>query len=522
MFIIKPEIYLKIVNLINKKVEGDYWDYKKEWHKDNERLLLDILCFANTVHNEDCYILFGVVDNGDVVGFTEESPNRKNQAAVLDLLSNTVFAGDNVPKIAVETIKLKNIEIDVLMIFNSFDIPYYLKSKCKKYNSIVNGYIYSRNGDRNTPISENSSIQQIELLWKKRSGLLNPPIEQIVGRLKNKVEWQQLNDTYYNIYNPDFKIVNELDYEEYRDYKAEFYAYNQYNESTHYSDLKIICRETVLKEFQIVMLDSSRYSTPTPTWGFIHDPKYRTESIYAYKYILKDSMDYIIQQFFYDEDNEEARIAKYRFDEVILYFENKGEQEEFHQLIESNPKIVEQYIEDAKLGHYHISSNNKLEVKDATNKLITAFAFNAFLSDYRRKKQGADVKRIKSVKIVNSSMGLISSDEISKHQIDINENGKVKHSIYNSESRKAVETYNYTVDKYWMRDFLNFIEPITTEWKTDYSIDMCDGYEWVFIMKYSDGSQKIIKGNIGPYPDGEEVERRIKVLAKYEVEPWIF
>jgi len=35
-------------------------NYKQEWHSENERLLLGILCHANTVHNEDCYILFGV------------------------------------------------------------------------------------------------------------------------------------------------------------------------------------------------------------------------------------------------------------------------------------------------------------------------------------------------------------------------------------------------------------------------------------------------------------------------------
>ncbi len=44
----------KIYKLISKKTEGDYWDFKQEWHKDNERLLHDILCFANTVHDRDC------------------------------------------------------------------------------------------------------------------------------------------------------------------------------------------------------------------------------------------------------------------------------------------------------------------------------------------------------------------------------------------------------------------------------------------------------------------------------------
>jgi hypothetical protein len=105
-----------------------------------------------------------------------------------------------------------------------------------------------------------------------------------------------------------------------------------------------------------------------PTWGFIQDPTRYSESLCAYKYIVRDSLDYALQQFIYDEDSEEARIAKGRFDEVVLYFENKREQEEFHQLIESYPACVENYINDAKLRKYHISSNNKLEIKDCTEK----------------------------------------------------------------------------------------------------------------------------------------------------------
>ncbi len=55
----------------------------------------------------------------------------------------------------------------------------------------------SRKGNRNTPISQNSSMQQIELLWKKRLGLLSPPLKQIVSRMKNKSAWQELDDIYY-------------------------------------------------------------------------------------------------------------------------------------------------------------------------------------------------------------------------------------------------------------------------------------------------------------------------------------
>lgn len=521
MFAIDTKVYNEIIKLISRKVEGDYWDYKQEWHGDNERLLLDILCFANTVHNKDCYLIIGVADNGDIIGLTENSPNRKNQAAVIDLLSNSMFAGDFVPEVSVETILISKKEIDILTVFNSYNVPFYLRSKSRKYHSILEGYIYSRKNDRNTPISENSSMHQIELLWKKRLGLLSPPLEQIISRMKNKSEWQEIDDMHYNIFNPDFKIKEEWDQEEYREYKREFYSYNQYNESTNYINLYILCRETVLKGFQVVLLDSGRYKTPVPTWGFIHDPTRYSESLYAYKYILKDSIDYALQQFIYDEDSEEATIAKGRFDEVVLYFENKQEQEEFHQSIESYPACVEHYINDAKLMKYHISSSNKLEIKDCTGKLNTAFAFKRFLSDYRRKKAGVDVKRIKSISIINNSLGVLCPSDFAEHRVDINETGEVKHSLYNRESRKAANSYYYNADKYWTRDFLNFIELITTDWEKDYSIDMCDGYEWRCTLKYDDGTSKLIKGNVPP-PFSDDVERRIRNLVAFDEAPLLF
>lgn len=78
----KSNLEMKIYNLIGSKTEGDYWDFKQEWHKDNERLLHDILCFANTVHDRDCYIIIGVSDAGEIIGLNEQ--NRVKQAGIGD------------------------------------------------------------------------------------------------------------------------------------------------------------------------------------------------------------------------------------------------------------------------------------------------------------------------------------------------------------------------------------------------------------------------------------------------------
>lgn len=49
-------------------------------------------------------------------------------------------------------------------------------------------------------------------------------------------------------------------------------------------------------------------------------------------------------------------------------------------------------------------------------------------------------------------------------------------------TNKAVQTYKYNVDKYWMRNFLNFIETITTEWLNDYYYNIDSGHKCVLTI----------------------------------------
>lgn len=35
-----------VLSFINKASEGEYWDFKQEWHKNNADLLKDIVCMA--------------------------------------------------------------------------------------------------------------------------------------------------------------------------------------------------------------------------------------------------------------------------------------------------------------------------------------------------------------------------------------------------------------------------------------------------------------------------------------------
>lgn len=159
------DLCILISDLINRGKEGAYWDFKQEWHAEMPNLIKDIICFTNTVHDKDCYIIFGVNNSSDIVGMTLQ---RRTQADIIDTLSQLTFASVAIPSITVETITIENTEIDVLIVKNIDQTPVFLK---KKYGKMLPGCIYARDEDRNTPDNGNASLAEIEHLWRKHFGL---------------------------------------------------------------------------------------------------------------------------------------------------------------------------------------------------------------------------------------------------------------------------------------------------------------------------------------------------------------
>lgn len=298
------------------------------------------------------------------------------------MLSNYAFAGDNIPDVRVDPILIDEKALDVITILNSFNVPYYLKGMSKRYNTIREGYIYSRTGDKNTPINQNANIQQVEMLWKKRLGLTQPPLEQIVSRLENKLEWVENDEAFYNMYKPEFTLVEERD-DEYGEDNGEFYIYSQTNSRFSYKYLKIMCNQTVLKEYQLVVLDSGRYKTPIPDWGFVGLDKYGVDYKYSYKYYLKDSIQYKLQQFYFDSDSEEKVYAKRRFDKVVLYFESNDEKLCFESYVDNKQSALEQYMIDADKVYYSIECGDEHIKKIEKHRLSSGLALNRLLDEFR-------------------------------------------------------------------------------------------------------------------------------------------
>tara|TARA_R110000868_G_scaffold392875_1_gene663723 strand:+ start:35225 stop:36259 length:1035 start_codon:yes stop_codon:yes gene_type:complete len=187
-----------IRQLISSKAnESDFHDFKEQWHVKNKDLIHDILCFANSLSKKQYrYIIIGVDDTDFSIKSVDTQPeNRKTQANLLDLLHNANL--NVIPIITLETIHYEHsFLLDVIIIEETNFRPYYLTkdySKQKSKNPLRAGVIYSRSGDRNTPINHTVDSTSMEKLWRIRFGLDKTPLERALIYLNQPEKWERQN-----------------------------------------------------------------------------------------------------------------------------------------------------------------------------------------------------------------------------------------------------------------------------------------------------------------------------------------
>lgn len=354
--------------------EGDFWDFKEEWHSDKNDLIKDIICFANTIHDETCYIVFGITDDLQVVGIKN---SKYQQSDILDMISQLMFAGDVYPKIELESIVFDGKKLDILKILNEDKTPIYLK---KAYGNMNANCIYMRLGDKNTPDKSNAHITDIELLWKKRLGLLKTPRDYIYDRLDNKLEWVHYDDVFHNIYKPEYtlEIVDDD-----KGRIPMFYAYSVTNESCKYEILSMKYHTTLLEEFQLVVLDGGRLEVTTPAWGYIYCDEDKLHSKYEYKYYIIGSPNERILRFLYDPENPEERYAFHKFRKVVLFYKSAQEKEKFELFLNENLDLVDSKLKECNEYNY-VNTGNVKETKIIKEQLRIGLILNQLLEEWRK------------------------------------------------------------------------------------------------------------------------------------------
>lgn len=359
-----------VEELIRTGREDDWWDFKECFHEDKATLLHDIICLANNRADRDAYLIFGVRDKTfDIIGVENDS-HRKNQQNIVDFLSTKNFAGQVRPRVEVRTVLLEGHEVDVFIIKNSVDVPYYLTEDytdkkympkpSKKGKSVQAYHIYTRVMDNNTPINKNADIRDVENLWKKRFGLLQTPLEQIKILLRKPEEWAEENSVYYHRTFPQFTISIEQEEDEHGISKVGnrmFYHHLQSDTTAYYGVLKICHYSTQLYSCQTTDLDGHRMTAPCPETAFIPYRSYGDPNI-CLKYYVTSEVRYLLLRFLEhhigDANGREAQIATRNLLEVVLLFECQEDVADFVTYIHRHlgafdNKVASQrtpYIED--------------------------------------------------------------------------------------------------------------------------------------------------------------------------------
>ena len=324
----------EIHELIALKQEGNYWDFKKQWYVENheEDLLHDIICMANNLANRDAYIIIGVdEEHGYCVNDISTDPYRKNTQKIIDFLGNKKFAGDKRPIVTVEYVYYEHNQIDVIIIHNSTDTPYYLKERFRRLQA---GNIYTRIQDTNTPVDCTADDYQAEYLWRKRFGMLLSPLDKMKLLLRKKEQWIDSpvydNVKYYK-FSPEYTIQYSYEDPENRD-GYEFYFLNQTDHSPSWTTIELKYHQTVLDVYTGIFLDGGRHFSSVPEWDIVRlDCNMQRKVMYVYW--IADSLNYIIHDFYYNSQNQEAVWSNQRLMDNVLLFSSDEEHEQFNQFV---------------------------------------------------------------------------------------------------------------------------------------------------------------------------------------------
>ncbi|WP_339101988.1 ATP-binding protein [Candidatus Enterococcus clewellii] len=347
------DLSIEILELIELGTEGDYWDFKQQWYSKNIDLLHDIICMANSPANRDAYIIIGVKDETNEIAGVRNDEKRKNQQQVIDLIrKKPKWAGGNIPEIYVKTVSIFDENVDVIIIKQSDNTPFYLLEdyKYKEQGILYKGNIYTRKGDTNTPKTDTANLYDTEILWKRRFGLLYNPSQRAKNYLIDLENWERVDGEsdksgitrffFYYKQNPDYtvhftntEIEEDEEFTPPKDINDEslgdpfYYLYAFCNTSCHtdfHSDEKatLYYRDVPLFSSLIESIDKGRTKVIPPEF-------------WIKPYFIKSSFRYLLFEFVISYwSGNYSNEAKQMFLRVIPLFKDDTECAEFMQFVE--------------------------------------------------------------------------------------------------------------------------------------------------------------------------------------------
>lgn len=201
--------------------EEQFFDYKEKWNENKAKLLHDILCLSNAAYQGDRYLIFGVSDEGKKIGVKNTDSNRMKDHNFYDWFRRLPLNKSLAIQFYVIKDKENNLEFDIIQISDSNHKPFFLlkdpsdsdekktDSKTPLKTTVRVGYIYTRNGNTNTPPNESAHESDIEKMWRNRFGIDLSVLERFKLLLQEKGGWDiswDASGSYHHKVFPEFQI----------------------------------------------------------------------------------------------------------------------------------------------------------------------------------------------------------------------------------------------------------------------------------------------------------------------------
>lgn len=302
--------------------EGDSWDFKRQWHdkeKEKADLLHDIICMANLAQDDDGLIIIGVdEENGYAIKDVTDDPNRKDTHELVKFLRDKPFDGGIRPMAHVESLEIDGKTIDIIVVENSSNVPFYLTARCQKLEAYN---IYTRVGDSNTPVDKSADRDRVEKLWKKRFGIDKTSLERFQIYLRDIEGWESVDgqQTFFYKRFPEFRIEKEHD-ESRNGYQ--YYCFSQISSRPGWYNIYLKCHETVVVKTSGVSLDGGRFFTAVPNYTF----REGHEFFYSY---LKGTLQCDLANFLLTKAVGSDYDSRCRWSECVPTFASENEKVEF-------------------------------------------------------------------------------------------------------------------------------------------------------------------------------------------------
>ena len=282
-----------VKDLIVRRSEGVYWDFKERHHASGARgdLIHDVLCLANADHEGPRFLVFGVKDSDYSVCSIDASEGRRTQADIAGLFRDNAdkFFQSRFPTFHLHEVEVDGGLVDVLVIEDELKKPYYL---VENIQGVKAHHIYTRVCDTNTPKPRAAQPDEIERMWRERFGLDATALQRAKICLGEPDRWSESYEDgfifcHHDVY-PEFTL-RAAEAHDLMGCNQEWTRGEIRTDNNYAGCYELRCHQTTLKKVHYVGFDDGKKVMVAPDWSPVGRGRF-----YYYE---ADSVEFAVQQF---------------------------------------------------------------------------------------------------------------------------------------------------------------------------------------------------------------------------------